>query len=90
MDVTFLPPQVVTAVAPAPASAGGTLKKALDFVKNNKWVWLVIAAVAYWLWTKFGAKKGGCGATTQVVTTPTVNVPPAPATDPNFTRLSTA
>ena len=86
MDVTFAP--AVLPVAPKE----GFLKKVLDYVKNNKLVWVAIAVVAYWLYTKFVAKKGGFGTANQpqqpVVA---VNVPAAPAaTDPNFTRLSSA
>jgi hypothetical protein len=90
MDVTFAP------VAPVAAPKEGTVKKILDFIKTNKWVWLAIAAVAYWVYKKFAAKRGGgFGAASNnqpAAATPVVavNVPPAPATDPNFTRLSSA
>jgi hypothetical protein len=90
MDVTF-----PSAALPAAAPKEGTLKKVLDYIKNNKLVWVAIAVVAYWLYTKFVAKKAGFGtAANQQQQAPpvvAVNVPAAPlATDPNFTRLSSA
>jgi len=77
-----------------PQARVGIVKTATDFLSKHKWVWAVLAAVAWLLYTKLiKPKKNGNGNAnpqTAAPVQPIVQVPPAPAVDPNFTRLSSA
>ena len=76
-----------------PQARGGVVKTVTDFLSKNKWVWAVLAVVAWFLYSKLvKSKKNGNGnANPQTAPVqPIVQVPPAPAVDPNFTRLSSA
>jgi hypothetical protein len=88
METSYAVPTVPAPVAKA--TGGGFFKSVTDFIKKNKWVLLVVPLALWFLWKKFGPKKQP-GANTQATgATPIVQVPPAPAVDPNFTRLSSA
>lgn len=90
MDPSLYAAPTVPAPVTKAASGGGFFKSVTEFIKKNKWVLVVVPLVLWILWKKFGPKKQAGASTPAPGVTPVVQVPPAPAVDPNFTRLSSA
>lgn len=82
------PPAAPLAKVANPPSNGGLLKTATTFLNKNKWVYAVLLAGLWFLYTKISKSRKNGGNTQAVAVQPIVQVPPAPAVDPNFTRLS--